>query len=334
MPTSHAPQGNTAEIPRPRTGRQTVIEATSVAPPTVQRVIDSYTADVPADHWAAIGSFVRESVTSFGPQTTGVARNYLAAVAKFAHWMWQSTGADLDPEQVFRPNSVGRFMHEVMRRHSKHYQYQTAQRLAILVAHFSGTAPARQTLADAQASHPYTDRQLVTFRSSAARRTTAERRRNAHTLLGLGAGAGLRAEEIAAARVGDIIIDDDNVQVTVTGRYPRTVPVRADWTRSLRTGIDGRPGEEFAFTGYRLPGYAARVIHQFGIDDPGEDTPSATRLRATWIVGLLNARVPLDLVLKLAGLAEAVSLASYVRAMDTHDVDDFHSLITRPGAGR
>ena len=169
------------------------------------------------------------------------------------------------------------------------------------------------------------------FRSSAVRRSTEARRRNAHVLLALGAGAGLRAEEIALAKVGDVFIEAGDLAVGVRGRHPRRVPVRTEWCEALSTGLGERDGEEWAFTGYRIPQYPARVIHQFRLDDRTESTPQATRLRARWIVQLLQAGVPINLVLSLTGLAAIVSRVPYVKALPAADCTTFRAAIT--GAG-
>ncbi|WP_166785949.1 tyrosine-type recombinase/integrase [Cryobacterium sandaracinum] len=300
----------------------------AVSPPAVQRVIDNYVAVMPAAHWTAIESFVRDSVTSLGLQTRGVARNYLAATAKFAHWLWQTAAANLDPAAAFRPALIRRFVHEVMPARAETYQQQTAQRLNSLVTHFTAATPDRQTRKHPASVRPYANRDLITFRSSAARRTNEERRMNAHVLLALGAGAGMRAEEIALARVSDVSTDGDDLLVSVRGNHPRTVPLRVEWRRALATGINGREPGEWLFAGYRLPEYPARVIHQFGIDAPDEPTPSATRLRATWIVRHLNAGLRLDILLELAGLASPTSLAPYVRAMTPDDMVEVRHLIS------
>ena len=300
----------------------------AVSPPAVQRVIDNYVAEIPAAHWTAIETFVRDSVTAAGLQTRGVARNYLASTAKFARWLWQTAAADLDPAAAFRPALVRRFVHEVMSARAETYQQQTAQRLNTLVAHFTAATPDRQTRKNPASVRPYVSRDLITFRSSAARRTNVERRMNAHVLLALGAGAGLRAEEIALARISDITIDGDDLLVSVRGKHPRTVPLRVEWRRALTTGINNREPGDWLFAGYRLPEYPARAIHQFGIDDPDEPTPAATRLRATWIVGQLHAGLRLDALLRLAGLSTATSLAPYVQAMTPGNETDLRRLIT------
>ncbi|WP_167726411.1 tyrosine-type recombinase/integrase [Cryobacterium sp. TMT3-29-2] len=306
----------------------------AVSPPAVQRVIDNYVAVMPAVHWTTIESFVRDSVTSLGLQTRGVARNYLAATAKFAHWLWQTAAANLDPAAAFRPALIRRFVHDVMPARAETYQQQTAQRLNSLVTHFTAATPDRQTRNHPASVRPYANRDLITFRSSAARRTNEERRMNAHVLLALGAGAGMRAEEIALARVSDVSTDGDDLLVSVRGNHPRSVPLRVEWRRALATGINGREPGEWLFAGYRLPEYPARVIHQFGIDAPDEPTPSATRLRATWIVRHLNAGLRLDILLELAGLASPTSLAPYVRAMTPYDMVEVRHLISGAGPTR
>lgn len=300
----------------------------AVSPPGVQRVIDNYVAEIPAAHWAETEAFVRNSVTGLGLQTRGVARNYLAATSKFAQWLWQTAAADLDPAVAFRPSLVRRFVCEVMPDHGETYRQQTAQRLNTLVAHFTTTTPDRQTRKDPASVRPYASRELVIFRSSAARRTNVDRRANAHVLLALGAGAGLRAEEIALSRVSDVTADGEDLLVSVHGRHPRTVPLRVGWRRTLVTGINDRAPGDWLFSGYRLPEYPARVIHQFGIDVPEEPTPSATRLRATWLVGQLNAGLRLDTLLQLAGLTSPTSLAPYVRAMTQENQTCLRRLIT------
>jgi integrase len=286
----------------------------------VQRRIANYRLPEAGESWPTIAPFVRDTVTSLDLRTVDVTSHYLSTTAKFTFWAWQSHGVALDAEEVFRLDLVAMFNEQKMRNLSDTYRAATAQRLSRLVAHTSGVAPVRQK----RTSHIapiYTDTQLMHHRGSALAHTTESRRANAHLVLGLGAGAGLRPEEIALLRVGDIQVEEPHATVTVRGKHPRVVPVKNRWVPSLVTGLGDRPADEWAFTGYRLPEYPARVIHQFGIDTPTILTASVTRLRATWIVGLLNQGLPLDLILNLSGLATVVSLDSFVRAMQPHPID-------------
>jgi integrase len=283
---------------------------------------------MPPEHWSAVSDTVRDVVLSIDLQTVGTVRQYLAVVSGFVHWAWQTTGTGLDAADLFQPHLVGRYISEQMVGHSDNYRHLATQKLSRVMATTNNVHMVQGRRHDQHASNPYSFRELTEFRSSAARRSNHERRRNAHTFLALGAGAGLRAEEIANARASDITNDGIGLVVAVRGKQARSVPVLAAWERCLLAGLEGRVDDGHAFVGYRLPGYPARVLHQFGIDDPKEATPAATRLRATWIVGRLNAGLPVDLLLRLAGLSSVVSLDCYVRAMNVHNADDFRELVT------
>ena len=293
----------------------------------VDRAIERYTPVMSPDHWAAIGGFVKDAVRSFKPRTVSVARAYLAAATAFVHWSWQTAGLDIDAG-VFTHHNVGRFVNQVMKSKSDWYQYHTAQRLNRLVTHLTGKKTSQLNGPNSRAAHPYSRAELLEFRSSAVRRSNAVRRGNAQVLLGLGAGAGLSAAEIALATVSDIRAVGNYLEVNVRGKHPRLVPVRLEWQETLHLGLSGRTGGDWAFAGYRIPQYPARVIHQFHLDDRTESTPQATRLRATWLVQLLQTGVPITIVMKLAGLAEAVSLSPYIKALPPTSIDEHRETIT------
>jgi Phage integrase family len=303
----------------------------------VRHAVESYRPDVGDASVDVVTPFVRAVVLDYAPRTRGVARHYLTSVAKLAEWSWQTVGLDLNAEDVFRHDHVERFVHENMKLVSDTYRAQTAQRLNRLVVHFNGATaldPSLRTPRAESVASIYKESQLTNFVSAAIRRTTNQRRVNGHVLLGLGRGAGARTEEIAELFIRDIEDDGDNITVNFTGKFPRSVPVHHAWVRTLRTGIDGRDGSELAFIGYRRPAYRARVVHQFHLDDRSDDTPQAHILRATWIVGLLEAGVRLDLLMNLAGFTSPTSLAAYVRAMRKPDVSAWLDLVSGTGVTR
>lgn len=293
----------------------------------VDRAIERYTPIMSSDHWDAIAAFVKEAVRTFNPNTVSVARAYLAAAATFVHWTWQTAGLPIDTS-AFTHHNVARFVNQVMSSKSDWYQYHTAQRLNRLVTHLTGKKTSQLNGPDSRAAHPYSQEELLEFRSSAVRRSNDGRRGNARVLLGLGAGAGLRAAEVALAKVGDVRADGSDLQVNVRGRHPRLVPVRLEWQETLRLGLSDRSEHDWAFAGYRIPQYPARVIHQFHLDDRTESTPQPTRLRATWIVQLLQTGAPVNIVMTLAGLADAVSLSPYIKALPSTSIDEYRDAIT------
>jgi integrase len=163
---------------------------------------------------------------------------------------------------------------------------------------------------------PYSEREITEFRSSAARRSTPARRRNALALLSLGAGAGLRPFELAKALVSDVDIEPSGLFVRIRGSRPRTVPVHARWEKSLLSAVQDRSGDEFIFTGYRYKGRATDLFERFAAEEPDELTPLGTRLHSTWVTGQLRAAVPIDIVIHLAGLSNPSSLDRYFHLLD------------------
>jgi integrase len=289
--------------------------------PLVERRIESFRGELPELRWTRISNFVRETVSSLNLQTRGTADHFLATVSKYVDWAVRTQGVSQRASEVFTLDLIALFNEKEMRQYSDNYRAQTAQRLHRLASAMSGVAPARERRS-VHVAETYTAVDFMHLRGAALAHTMPARCANAHLILGLGAGAGLRTEEVALARVGDVRLDEGQYVVSVRGKYPRVVPVRTEWVSALLRGLGRRAAEEWAFTGYRLPEYPARVVHQFGIDSSGIPTASVTRLRATWIVALLNDAVPVDLVLALAGLASVISLAPYVRAMRPHPLSD------------
>jgi integrase len=342
QPNQHSPRISTAAAQKLASDSESRVAHNSgdknhQASEEVRHAVESYRPEVGDASVDLVTPFVRAVVLDYAPRTRGVARNYLASVSKLAEWSWQTVGLDLDTEDVFRHDHVERFVHETMKPLSDTYRAQTAQRLNRLVVHFNGAAsldPTLKTPRAASVASIYKDSQLTNFVSAAIRRTTHQRKVNGHVLIGLGRGAGARAEEIAELFVRDIEDDGNNITVNFAGKFPRSVPVHREWVRTLRTGIEGRARSELAFIGYRRPAYRARVVHQFHLDDRSEDTPQAHILRATWIVGLLEAGVRLDILMTLAGFTSPTSLAAYVRAMRKPDLSAWLGLITGTEATR
>src|SRR5271155_3533018 len=60
------------------------------------------------------------------------------------------------------------------------------------------------------------------------------RRRSALLIICLGMGAGLRTDEIVAARRGDVVVSPLGVQMHVSGELSRVVPVQGEAARVLR----------------------------------------------------------------------------------------------------
>ncbi|MEU3282801.1 hypothetical protein [Streptomyces antibioticus] len=160
---------------------------------------------------------------------------------------------------------------------------------------------------------PYTKAELAAFRHW-AQHLARQQRTDGLALLGLGAGCGLTPKEVAASRGTHLRRLGPGGPLLHTGAR-RVVPLvaRAAWGPLLGELADAAGGN-YLFRPRRTASYAKNLIGSWSLlHRPPGHLPglSAGRLRATWIVELMAARIDHDLIAKAAGLASAASLARY-----------------------
>ena len=146
-------------------------------------------------------------------------------------------------------------------------------------------------------------------------------------MLALAAGAGLTAQQIMDAQVEDIEFIDGRAVVTIHEPHERRVPVRASWTQTLSSALGERTSGN-VFHAYRLGEYPPHQLQQFLTHNRGELRPSVARLRSGWIVSLLNANLPLDVLLGVTGFTTPASLRPYLRHARAHKATDWLARIT------
>ncbi len=141
-------------------------------------------------------------------------------------------------------------------------------------------------------------------------------------------GAGLSGSEIAASRVGDVVVvDGDRLAVRVRGRHERFVPIRRVWTDTAKAAIDTASsaaligsGSESRFVTARGRNAVHRVVERLG---PGGGVAfSLRRARSTWLAAHLAARTPLAVLRVLAGPLSANTLDALVRSTAAQVVAD------------
>ncbi|TMR40618.1 hypothetical protein [Actinomadura geliboluensis] len=163
-------------------------------------------------------------------------------------------------------------------------------------------------------------------------------------MLALGLGCGLESGEIIPLRAADVrtgptadsptadtnlvpvAAADDQVVVAVRGRRARLVVCRRAWERVLADRaehalrIGGEPG------GYLFRANAAvrggNIVTNFLARThaaPGVAPLKTSRLRATWLVGLIDAGVPLTVIVSAAGLDTLHSLTRLLPFVRTAD---------------
>jgi hypothetical protein len=163
---------------------------------------------------------------------------------------------------------------------------------------------------------------------------TAHKRRNACAVIALAGGAGLTAQEVAAARVEHIRHDGELTFVDVPGARPRTVPVLSIWRKTLDRAVDRRT-EGLLFAGYRLEEYPPRAIQSFLTANPAPVRPSIRDLRRGWIVTQVNAGIPLLVVAHISGFNSLGALEAYLGyTKQPTDPTAFYTEIANAGGAR
>jgi hypothetical protein len=277
--------------------------------------INNFTPEMPERYWAVIETFVRAAVTDAQPSTVYSAHNLLSSVSRHVLWCWQSAGLELERKVIFDPLVIEEYIVKgclTLAPASRGNRRSQLLRVAEVLCG-SKSCPLRLTpLPPSEPVRPYSVCEITALRSWATGQATPTRRRDAATLLSLGAGAGLAGEDIAQLRAHMVTVDDMGVLVAVPGRRTRLVPVLFDWEGPLveaaRVISSERPlfGEGRTTTNKNF--VSNFVAKSCGVGP----RPSVQRLRATWIVHHLAARTPVVPFMTAAGVRSLEAITRYL----------------------
>ena len=156
-------------------------------------------------------------------------------------------------------------------------------------------------------------------------------RRRLQACSALGLGAGIDSADLMEMRAGDITDHgEDGIEIRVRGRMPRTVWQLHEYEEILRTGIQGLGPRTLVLTGTSLASknsvnkLNSQIVHTGRHPLKLEQA----RIRNTWLLRLLQAPVPLGLVMQVAGLKSARTLADLVTYVsETQEKIDIRTLI-------
>jgi integrase len=290
--------------------------------------ICGYRPQLAPQQWATIRQFVVECVLALAPRSYVNAKRLMTMTTRYVAWVWAATGCDLRPDVVFTELLIHRYLDDALPDHSVIYRFDTARQLAAIADQLTSSHVARLPIPfQSERPQPYNRAELASMHSWAASLSTDLKKQNAHTLLALGGGAGLTAAEIVEVRIEDIVTSDAGVIVTVRGAHHRQVPVLTEWTRTLRRGIGARTYGTI-FRAYRFVHYPPRKLQSFLTDNPAVIRPSVSRLRAGWIVGQLNANLPIAVLMEIAGFTSTQSLQPYLPYVKPQQLTDHLETIT------
>jgi hypothetical protein len=168
---------------------------------------------------------------------------------------------------------------------------------------------------------PYPPDQAQRYVQSIAAQPTPRLRRSLASILYLGLGCGLDTRDLGWVRGTDVHRDDNGVHATVIGgARPRTVTALAAYECRIEALADG--DAERLLIGGRFKPYRNNVtsdpLSRMIVD---ETLPKLVvgRLRSTWLLGHLNRRTPLPLLMEQAGLKTVRPLEDLLEFADPFD---------------
>ena len=297
--------------------------------------IANYTPNIPAPYWDVIGSFVRDVVRDVQYATSKSVLNLLPVMARYVLWSWQTAGIGLDRETLFRREMIEEFIDHACPtlKSTSRGTYRSRllhARQTLLNAEGAGVHFDQTPLSPADPMRPYSLRELSALHTWASGQHTVTRRRDAATLLAIGAGAGLASEDIVRLKTDDITIDGLGVLLKVTGRRARLVPVLETWEQPIMDAVMAI-GPGLPVFGAQRTSFNNNAVSNFVARSSGVGIkPSLQRLRVTWILHHLSVGTPVHHLMKAAGIETLDAFDRYLRFLPEPDANEFRTALRGP----
>ena len=283
---------------------------------------------IPMDRWMPISSFVLDAVAVTAPQTAYTSNRIVMVLTLYVDWCHNTAGLPLDARVLFRRETVDHFVKNSPRGLSegtlRNYRSMILRVAEILLPEHNTFA--MKPLNARTSVPPYSAAELDRLRLWARGQNTELKERKAMVMLAFGAGAGLRAIEIAELRRGDVVFDNAGAVVNVGGDSGRLIPMVAEWEPFAKHAL--RELDEGAL----VFGVSARDIHRnvltrFTAKSTGTERPRSDRLRATWLVQHLTVGTPMKALMRAAGVSKFENLARYLQYIPELDTELYRALL-------
>jgi hypothetical protein len=270
--------------------------------------------------WDRISVASRALMTAYRPVSVRWVSTQGGQLVKFAAWAYQrpgrAGGVELQLEELLDPQMVEQYLAGPVTASPAGTQATVRSILRRAVRELSGTKPVKIGYTAVQP--PYTDAECAAFVRLARNQPTSAKRRALSALVALGLGAGLDGREqksISPDRVREVDLGDQiALVVSVGGERAREVVVRAGYDALLREALhlhetEGRRRDQPLYGRSSERNNVTTAVTTKAVTATGSGVDiNATRLRATWLVALMQAPVPLSVLLRTAGLRGARTL--------------------------
>lgn len=295
-------------------------------PGELQELLDSYTpAKIPPARWAAIRPAVNDAMAR--TRTTGVdkfrkQRNWVTQLFDWAH----QHELPLEVTSLFTVGPIQRFTSTGRPGDSDSSRATKRSELLEIARQinprFDGPLKGEE-IGRARVKPPYGPRGTATIVRIARTQPTGTRRRQMCAVVGLGLGAGLDSTDLrplCACHVVDHGVD--GIEITVTGRRPRTVWVDEEYRELVREGVAGlRPNALVIGQKRDRNNVAAGVIESAVVHGDAPRIEQA-RLRATWLARQISQPIPLLSLMEAAGLQSVQTLVDIARFLLAQEEDE------------
>jgi hypothetical protein len=283
---------------------------------------------IPPDIWAQIAPLAREAAAKAAPRDKREATELMSRTAALLWWC-HGQGMEFKAEIVFAPDTIDRYVAQGCADKASGTQGNYRRQLRRVAAAVLGPGvypPRPLPFHQSGPLTPYSRDEENSLVGWSRGLSTERMRDGVVALLGLGLGAGLEAREIERARAGWIEHDARGLTVVVEGERARHVPVVARWKWAVRDALAKSDGGLL----FRSGRAKRKRVSVFTENLPRGSAPklSAQRLRATWIVRHLEARVPGNVLAVAAGI-NAEELFRYVSRMALVSSDEADRLLRR-----
>ena len=289
-------------------------------PSELRSLVDEYYKNfvpmIPADHWEAIGDFVRSCMADSDDVALNTASRAIGAVTKLVHWAWQ-LGYELDRQVIFERFTIEEFIAGGYPKNWSEGTRRNARAQLFSVGHALLGADARiprlSPIGGDHPSKPYNANEIASLRSWAKGQTTPRRRRDATVLLATALGAGVKVQDLFRLRARDVVMVNGFAIISIGGTSPREVTVLAEWEDDLLSAISTMSPETYLFREGRKETIPVRnAVNTFLNETSWEFRPSSQRMRATWLVHHMTVATPIKLLLKAAGITSAHALVRFM----------------------
>ena len=288
-------------------------------PKEVVAQVRRYSPKIPERDWAAIREFVLDAVAAAGEGTQLDMGRAVMIAAHFVQWAVNLQGLPLEPSALFNSDVIEAYCDSLGLGDGSVSTYRSVLRVVA-----KGVAPEAnqergRPISRRNIQDPYVAKEVEKYRAWAHGQSTEVQTRKAKLMLSAGAGAGLWPNEITAIRPQHVTISESGITIAVQGKSPRPVTLLAEWESMFRDAIDGVELTSIVWGNLHPESKNKNLITNFTEHCVGT-APVPSRLRASWIVTLLDRQVNMAVLFEAAGFKQFNNLHQYI------------PFLTRPGS--